>query len=156
MLSRMAKPAILIALVHMALGCAWHHGLATPHACESHGVSVDALPETADQHQCSGCHQQPLSEEVPDELPGGDGAYGADFDLGHHHHSGCQDDRCSFTPSPHFKVKHADDIAQSLCETARSRVASASRSSIGDFCRSPFATRALGVRAHLILCVQIL
>lgn len=155
------KLANITVMIHMALGCAWHHGLASPHACNASGVSVesDCDHETSQcdgdsghhDQQCPGDdHQRPFDGELVC-APGCDGNHP-------HDHSTCRDDRCSFNQTNVNDRDYIVDLNEYLGGVCTEVIAVRSHiepeKSFENVRSGPNA--APDLRAHLLLCVLIL
>ncbi len=150
--SILVKLATITTMLHMALGCAWHHGLAAPHTCMDHGTGSLACDHGGDD-ACTGHHPDHASHQSG---PTVDSGCHPGCQANHqHHHSGCQDDRCSFHPSNKFDP----DSIRHLAEYLNGAVANTLLVAVpADYCRIDCSRHpcAPGMRAHLYYCVLVL
>ena len=153
------KFANVTVMVHMALGCAWHHGLASHHACTAKSIPVTACCE----HHSSPCEDGEGDSDDHDghrQIPSGDSLATESGCDGHHphDHSTCQSDRCAF-----YKTSSSDSeqiivlvkYLNGICSDSivvRSDAWPQKQSGL----LSSGATAPLCLRAHLYLCVLII
>ena len=108
--------ATLIAMIHMAIGCAWHHGIRGEGGCSRtcHAVVDASLCQACDADQESDVHRKGHSlvdtlTPCPVDSPCGlalSNPTGAE-------HSPCVDDRCTFTRPGSVDIgKDADWVVQ--------------------------------------------
>ena len=161
MFSRIAiNVAMISALVHMTLGCAWHHGLSFPHRCEQRRVDIESGERTNLRSPnrwsppCGACccrhHPVAATKDSPSHVRGDCSDRGpADQE--------CRDDRCFLIPpmASHgfgsldlsWWIPCCDDSSVGLKRWFQAGSHQERRSSV-------FET--LNLRAHLYLCVQLL
>ncbi len=155
------KLANITVMIHMALGCAWHHGLAFPYACDASSVYVESDCDH-DAHQCGGDndhHDQLCPEDHHENLIDGELVCVPECGGNHpHDHSTCQDDRCSFSQSNDNAHEYIVDLNEYLGGVGTEAIAVRSHNwaenSFENGRSGPHA--APDLRAHLLLCVLIL
>lgn len=170
--SRLNQIAHLFVAVHMALGCAWHHGALHSGCCHLStglsGVSTDPDPCGGKHRKCQrGCEslavvdggyeQDAVTDNFNVGMPsqGDNGPTGLQPDAPYH--GGCHADHCSLQPLVRFDVhdllvKSLLDIAAPDFSFAKELVALAvtiAEPPIG-------SSGAAGVRAHLFHCVLLI
>jgi hypothetical protein len=103
--------AILTVMMHMTFGCAWHHGLSTPHHCHADSahsaLDVDEPTQSNDDGHCCGCsHSTAGSEDLIHSAIDSSTTWnspnesaltlGCDSGDHSHDHATCRNDRCVF------------------------------------------------------------
>ena len=161
------KFATLAVMFHMTFGCSWHHGLGGRHTCLSKNVTslsknVTSLGQAISSSCCD--HGNPCSAQKGsdrEKFPESDSLI--DFHDDHsggpgHGHFLCQDDHCTYVQTGSsfdydvlFSLRLSlDEIVISSTETEWTSIDTLAQSRL-------FGSRLeMGVRAHLLLGVQIL
>lgn len=178
MKSLIAKLGNLMVMLHMALGCNLHHGVAQNCACDSE-QSVSIGEQTADYQanesesgtSCkSSCHDHKHNNHnqkadvlaAPENRSPGFHQLHSSSDncpcRSHHDHSGCAHDGCYALPLCSVDVQLDDDIAfvAPVCVVdiqPRNSIDNR-RDNLENSTLSMLSSR--GMRAHLVLGVQIL
>ena len=151
----LVKLASIAVMIHMTLGCNWHHGLGVQACIGQCSTTSCSHDNKAENVECSGNHQHGdhnhnlpiLSLTAGDDLCECDG----------HSHFGCQDDGCNATKVIKFVFWPAESSSPMLCEAENSALVA----SLATACHAidPFpdySHTATSLRAHLILGVLII
>lgn len=166
MQTNLVKLATLITMFHMALGCAWHHGMGAAHGCQSdchHSAtarqSTDALPSQSDsfrsgmQHCCD--HHLQAMDPVRINPVVAESTERTD-ESRFPQPVACHDDRCSFKESSRFDCDVLDGVTAHL-SGAQSYDATAEpvfpTMVLRPVCHSN--RLAPGLRVHLVFCVHL-
>lgn len=176
MQSYLVKTTILIAMIHMAIGCAWHHGFGYPHACASScGASSATVSllcakgnDSAATTHCAStamdlCCDHPAI--TPSDTDLDRTLLGAEYVGGEctthqqqiPHPIVCDDDRCSFTKVNCFDCGVFCEFREYLGGSLRLNADSDLGSPAVAVSSFPCCHRtAPGLRAHLVLGIQLL
>ncbi len=165
------KLATLMAMVHMSLGCAWHHGLGHS-SCES--VEADSSASVCD-HDHRRCHADHSDHEHAviettkfqscdhgscvanhGSCVANHGSCVANHGT-HHDHAGCHDDGCHFIVAKTFDCNGLVPLHLYFGDVAAALIVSCNSVQLDRFnefhpASAAFAT---GVRANLLLGVLI-
>ena len=159
--SLLGKFATITAMIHMALGCAWHHGFAGSHECMKECPS--ALTDCVHGQQHHGhAHGHHTSGHTAGDLrdvqrDGNTLCTMCRKGNGQQPHSGCRDDGCTYIESHDFDFAAVVDFQEYLGGALTVALNDSSEFELDFFEILPVCTKfALHVRAHLFLCVQLL
>lgn len=160
--------AQLIVMIHMALGCAWHHGVYGSGCCES---TTGLIAEGQHRGGCDGSEHCDASGRISfvskhrSDRVTGDRADDSMIDGNcarcehdESNHRGCHDDRCYVQSLMRFDVR-AFALNTSEAIFAVDSVAMKSFPNVGNGetdVVSAGSLLAMGVRAHLFHCVLLL
>ena len=95
----------IIAVIHMAIGCAWHHGIHGPCECSAKPAKVDRPPFAGEREHC--CHHAAGPVNSLDPVQSGYREDVGSIIVGsqhQHYPEGCRDDGCSYTQSDEFET----------------------------------------------------
>jgi hypothetical protein len=154
--SLLVKLASTAVMIHMTLGCHWHHGLGVQ-ACE------DQCPVSVCNH-----HEVEFGECDNGAHEHGDRDY--DHPIGNqatnnnmcnnnsgHCHFGCQDDGCNATKLVKFEFWPAEFSLQYFCGAENAALVASQACAGNDIDPFPDCSHTeTSVRAHLLLGVQLL
>lgn len=149
----------IVAVIHMAIGCAWHHGIHGPCNCSAEPAKVDGPRFTAETKHCCN-HAAGLVkslDHVESDNRGDSGAIIVGFHR-QHFPKGCRDDGCSYAQSDEFETL---SLARPPVRFDRSFNLTFETGGKNSDCRSRLAHPFLsvpwaGLRAHLVYCVQMI
>jgi hypothetical protein len=144
---RFAMPqlATIVLLVHMGLGCCWHHA----HACVAHGHAPHAGGEGC---ACEASHP-PLCEHRCDHADGPDAPGGHE---GHEHQ--CDGDRCEFVRSKPFCDEGRDGNVNAIAVPSVAPAMECPLKLNASTMRAATSPGGLPLplRAHLLFCVLLI
>ena len=152
------KLVTLAAMLHMGLGCAWHHGIGNSHACPgNHRTSTCHNHEVNEKPHIPHIHGT-CSDQISESLQVDScGLLICISDCGREqNHSGCQDDRCLFTKLCKLDVGQFDMGQEFLVEVMPAMPLPVSRIEKSQQHHSICPYNAPGLRAHIALGVQII
>lgn len=167
MQSVLVNIATFAVIVHMTIGCHWHHGFGSSHVCPKTSIACHHESD-ATAHDCSenkqlhahskeghGNHSHDGDEH--DQIPRVSLDTLADHSSHNHDHSGCQDDSCLVTQEVKTAVAPADHTVEYLGGVENSSIAGSANCGISANDGSPDCLLTMpGMRAHLMLCVLTL
>lgn len=90
--------ASVLAMIHMALGCYWHHGLARAHSCQNQTTAVSHADDGCSHH-----HALDTVHHLAGQLNDGRLACDAACQESELH---CFDDRCKYLPAVEFEFEN--------------------------------------------------
>jgi hypothetical protein len=145
--------ASLAVMVHLSLGCQWHHGLGESDSCQTGN-------HQAHQRQCSDDHHHghghpghrsfPLAQQAVEP--------GADMELaqGPIPHDRCQNDGCSATPASDYRPSRTKPIGLYLANAEDDSVGQQPSATGKLSYRARYQFSAAPLRAHLLLGVLLI
>jgi hypothetical protein len=150
--SFLVQIASIAVMLHMTLGCSWHHGLGT-HACVNQcSAKARHHDDSAADHCCDGQHEHDCQRR-----PGPGPTFHDDGESHGHGHLACHDDGCNVTSLKKFVFSPLDFCTRYLDRAGSSALVAVQ--TLKGCEKNPFPDcehTTTAVRAHLLFGILIL